>query len=146
MHRKDFIKSCGYACIGGTALITILESCSSTNYFAKTKYTNNQITIPKSEFVGIKKDKTIQRKYVLIRNEKFNFPIALYKHSEENYTALLMQCTHKGCELHPSADFLICPCHGSEFTNTGIVQNPPAEQNLQTFKTSTNNDSIFIHI
>lgn len=146
MERKEFIKTCGYACLGGSALIALLQSCASTNYFAKTTYASSQIILPKSEFTEIKKNKIILRKYVLVRNAKFNYPISVHQLSEDNYSALLMECTHNGCELQPSGNFLICPCHGSEFTNTGIVQNPPAEQNLQTFKTSTDNENIYIFI
>lgn len=146
MDRKEFIKTCGFACLGGTVLTALLESCASTNYFALTSFENNRITIKKTEFVKVEKNKTVERKYVLIKTDKYNFPIGIYKISEDNYSALLMQCTHKGCELNPHGDYLICPCHGSEFTNKGIVQNPPAEQNLQTFKTSSDNENIYIHL
>lgn len=146
MDRKEFIKTCGFACLGGTTLAVLLESCAGTNYLAQTSYANNQITIPKTEFIRIAKDKTIQRKYVLVQHDKFSYPISVYKLDEENYSALLMQCTHKGCELQAQGDFLICPCHGSEFTNQGVVQNPPAEQDLQTFKISTDNENIYIYL
>ena len=146
MNRKDFIKTCGFVCVSGTALATLLQSCASTNYFAQSTLKSNQITIKKSEFIKIKKDKQVQRKYVLLKSDKYNFPICIYKMSGENYSALLMQCTHKGCELQPHGEYLICPCHGSEFTNTGIVQNPPAEENLKIFKITTDNENIYIHI
>jgi cytochrome b6-f complex iron-sulfur subunit len=83
---------------------------------------------------------------VLIRNERFNFPICVYKLDENNYTALLMECTHRSCELQPQGTYLICPCHGSEFNNKGVVQNPPAEQNLRTFKITTDNEHIYIQL
>lgn len=146
MDRKEFIRTCGFACLGGVTLAVLLESCAGTNYFAQTNYANNQIAIPKTEFIKVTKDKSIQRKYVLVRHDKFSYPICVYKLDEENYSALLMQCTHKGCELQAQGDFLICPCHGSEFTNQGVVQNPPAEQDLQTFKISTDNENIYIYL
>ena len=146
MDRKEFIKNCGFACLGGTVLTALLQSCASTNYFALTTFENNRIAIKKTEFVKVEKNKTVERKYVLIKTDKYNFPIGIYKTSENNYSALLMQCTHKGCELNPHGNYLICPCHGSEFTNKGIVQNPPAEQNLQTFKTSSDIENIYIHL
>lgn len=146
MDRKEFIRTCGLACLGGATLAALLESCAGTSYFAQTGSDANQITISKSEFLKTSKDKTTERKYVLVRNEKFGFPICVFKTGNEEYTALLLQCTHKGCELQPQGNFLVCPCHGSEFDNKGIVQNPPAEQNLQTFKTSTDNEHIYIHI
>jgi len=44
---------------------------------------------------------------------------------------ILNRCTHLGCKLlEKSDDKLICPCHGSKFTKTGIVLNGPAEKNL----------------
>lgn len=146
MDRNEFIKTCGFVCLGGTALVVFLQSCASANYFAQFTLKDNQISIKKSEFIKTEKNKTNIRKYILVRNEKFSYPIGIYKLSEDEYSAILMQCTHKGCELQPQGNFLICPCHGSEFTNTGIVQNPPAEQNLQTFKTSTDNENIYIHL
>jgi Rieske Fe-S protein len=146
MERREFIKTCGFACLGGTASAALLQGCASSSYFAQTVLANNLIAIKKTEFVKAGKDKTVQRKYVLVKSEKYNYPICIYKTSEENYSALLMECTHKGCELQPHADYLACPCHGSEFTNKGVVQTPPAEQNLQTFKITTDNDTIYIQL
>ena len=146
MQRKEFIKTCGLACIGTTAIGTILQSCSSTNYFAQSTYSNNQITINKKEFIVTDKEKSRQRAYVIIKNNNLYFPICLYKISEENYSAVLMECTHKSCELQPQGNFLVCPCHGSEFTNKGIVQNPPAEENLKSFNITTDNDNIYIQL
>ncbi|MFM9944623.1 MAG: ubiquinol-cytochrome c reductase iron-sulfur subunit [Bacteroidia bacterium] len=128
------------------ALSSILEGCVSTNYFAQSTLGNNQLIIKKSEFIKTEKGKETQRKYVLVKSEKLNFPICIYKTDEQNYTALFMECTHKGCELQPHGDYLICPCHGSEFSNKGIVQNPPAEENLKTFIIKTDNENIYIYL
>lgn len=146
MDRKEFIKTCDYACLGGTALVALLQSCASTNYFAQTAFEENRILIRKTEFLKTEKEKVAERKFVLAKTEKFGYPIGIYKISENEYSALLLQCTHKGCELQPQGIFLVCPCHGSEFTNKGVVQNPPAEQNLKTFKTSTDNENIYIYL
>jgi len=146
MDRKIFIKTCGLTCMGSSLLSVLLESCASSNYFAQTSITKDRITVRLSEFIKITKGKTIQLKYILVRHDKFNYPICIYKLNEENYSALLMQCTHKGCELQAQGSFLICPCHGSEFNSLGVVQNPPAEQNLQIFKTSIDNENIYLYI
>jgi cytochrome b6-f complex iron-sulfur subunit len=145
MDRKEFIKTCGYACLGGSAIVTLLQSCANTNYFALSTLEQNQIVLKKSEFIKIGKNKQTLRKFVLIKSDKFSFPICVYRLGSDEFSALLLQCTHKGCELQPQGDYLVCPCHGSEFTNTGEVQNPPAEQNLQNFKTTTDHENIYIH-
>lgn len=146
MDRKEFINICGYACLGGTVLATLLQSCASTTYFAQTSSEENKILIKKTEFINTEKEKIKEKKFVLVKSDKFGFPICVYKINESEYSALLLQCTHKGCELQPQGNFLVCPCHGSEFTNKGVVQNPPAEQNLKTFKTLTDNENIYIYL
>lgn len=146
MERRQFIKTCGFACMGATAIATVLQSCAGVNYYAQSTISNNRITLKKSEFERVEDGKQTQRKYVLVKTEKLNFPICIYKTDEQNYTALLMECTHKGCELKPQGDYLICPCHGSEFTNKGIVQNPPAEENLRQFNIKVDNENIYVQL
>jgi Rieske Fe-S protein len=70
----------------------------------------------------------------------------LYALENAQYSALLTECTHKGCEVKPQGDFLVCPCHGSEFSKTGEVQNPPAENPLKRFKTNSDEKNIYIYI
>ena len=123
----------------------LLESCAG-NYYATSSFSNNQITLTKSEFIDSSNNKSKPRKYVLVKSEKLNFPISIYKINENTYSALYMECTHNSFELNPHGDFLICPCHGIEFSNTGKVQNPPAESDLRTFKVSTDHENIYIHL
>lgn len=146
MDRKKFIKTCTFACLGTSAFTTLLQSCATTNYYAKIISNNKQITISKSEFTKIENNKTTLRKYVLVKQEHLNFPICVFKLSENNFSAVLMECTHRSCELHNQGDYLQCPCHGSEFDNKGIVQTPPAEQNLKTFITTIDNENIYIEL
>lgn len=146
MNRKDFIKNVGYTFVGGTAAIVLLQNCATTSYFAPHILSNNLVSIKKSEFAHFKNGKTINRKYVMVKTDRYNFPVCIYKLSEENYSALLLECTHKGCELKPHGDFLSCPCHGSEFSNTGAVQNPPAEANLKTFQVKTDQANIYVQL
>ncbi len=146
MKRKEFIKTCSMLCLGGTAVATFLESCGTSLYFAQTLISENKIAIKKSEFISIVKDKTSQRKFVLVKHEKLQYPICVYRHNENEFTSLYTECSHRGCELKPNNTYLVCPCHGSEFTNKGIVQNPPAETNLKQFLTTTDNENIFIQL
>lgn len=146
MERNEFIKSCVGFCLGGLFLDIGMTGCVSANYFAKSTRNNNILNISKTEFLIEDNSRKKHRNYVLIKTELLGFPIGLYKHSDGEFTAILMQCTHQGCELQANNQLLVCPCHGSEFNSYGIVQNPPAERNLKTFKTTTNNDTIFIEL
>lgn len=150
MDRKTFIKSCGVACFGGTVLASALAGCASANYFAVTTVENNKLVINANEFQYVNNEKVEVRDFVLVRTTKHRYPICIYRNADANnaisYNALLMECTHKGCELHANGDYLICPCHGSEFTSKGVVQNPPAEKNLHSFIVTTSSDKIYLHI
>lgn len=145
MNRKEFIATCGVACMGSTAMAW-LQSCTANNYYAMVAKSEQKLSVKKSEFIKSENGKTSDRKYVLIKTEELNFPICIYKLNATSYTALLMECTHKSCELQPHGDYLVCPCHGSEFTKQGTVQNPPAEQDLRIFKISSDDENIYVHL
>ncbi len=144
MKRKEFIQHCSMLCMGGVAL-SFLPSCKG-NYYASSTSKDNSLAIKKSEFLELKDGKSKNRKYVLVKTEKLQFPICVFKLNETTYSALLMECTHKSCELNPHGDYLICPCHGSEFNNLGAVQNPPAENNLVTYKVNQDNENIYVQL
>ncbi len=146
MKRKEFIKAGGLACIAGIMLPAFLQGCSSAAHVAQAKQEGDQLILKKSEFIKIEKGRTTEMDYVLVRTEQFEFPICVYKLEDGNYSALLLKCTHSGCELEPNKHYLACPCHGSEFSKTGEVQNPPAEQNLKTFKIKTDLENIYLYL
>jgi Rieske Fe-S protein len=146
MDRKEFIKNCGFACLGATSLGTILQGCATGNFYAKNTVDGSKINVQKTEFTTVIKGKTVQRSYLIIKNDLLNYPMYLYKVNNDTYSAVLMECTHNSCELHTNGEFLVCPCHGSEFSKVGIVQNPPAEKNLKTFKTTSNDETIIIYV
>ena len=142
MERKEFLKSCGYACLGGTLLSGLLASCK-TAQLVTGNIANSDLVIPVASFV--KKDKTF-RKYIVVHNDLLDFPICLYRFSETEYSALLMKCTHQGAELQVFGDRLECPAHGSEFNNKGVVQNGPADTDLRKFPVTIQNEQIKISL
>ncbi len=55
--------------------------------------------------------------------------------SDMDYLVLSRKCTHLGCSLQKSSEqFFTCPCHGSKFTNDGVVVKGPAKINLKKLK------------
>jgi nitrite reductase/ring-hydroxylating ferredoxin subunit len=142
MERKEFLKTCGFACLSGAALFSLLESCGGTKIISG-NISKTDLVVPVSSFIN--KDNTF-RKYIVIHNDQLNYPVCLYRFNENEYSALLMQCTHQGAELQVFGDKLECPAHGSEFSNKGIVQNGPAESNLRTFPVTIQNNQINISL
>jgi len=96
------------------------------------------------EFVINGSDK--HRLYIVVRNEELVFPICVYRFSDQDYSAIWMQCAHQGAELNVAGDYLQCPAHGSEYDNRGKVTNGPADRNLRTFPVTINNNQLFIDL
>jgi Rieske Fe-S protein len=142
MERKEFLKTCGFACLGGAAFSSLLESCGSTKIVSGTIY-KSDLVVPVSSFL-IKENKF--RKYIVVHNDKLSYPVCLYRFGENEYSALFMRCTHQGTELQVFGDKLQCPAHGSEFSNKGVVRNGPADTNLRTFPVTVQNNQINISL
>jgi cytochrome b6-f complex iron-sulfur subunit len=137
MNRKDFIKTCGLVSVGATTLSVLMDSCK-TIFYAPNIISGNRIVIKRSDLA--------QTNSTVIKNNMLQAPIYLTKLNEQEYSAVLMYCTHKGCELNPAGNNLICPCHGSEFSTTGKVLNPPADKDLQHYSVTSDNENIYIQL
>ena len=144
MKRRKFTTTC-LSCLSASLSLPLVAGCQSTHY-ATGALADNGLVVEKTEFTYRKKDHTLTRDYIIVRNDALEFPIYLYRFSEDAYSALLMKCTHQGNELGASGDHLVCPAHGSEFTNKGLVSEGPAEEALRSFKVHTSDDKIFIDL
>ena len=144
MNRRSFTKNC-VGRIGSGFIPALLIACQSTHY-ANGVIGANGISVAKSEFTYLKRDRPLTREFIIVRNEALEFPVYLYRFSDNAYSAVLMKCSHQGNELQASGDHLTCPAHGSEFNNKGIVAQGPADRNLRSFKVTADNDKIFIDL
>ena len=145
MNRREFVKHSCVICLSGGLLPAVVSACQSTHYVSGTMESTG-IALLKSEFSYQQKDKLLTRSYIILQNEKLEFPIYVYRCSENEYSALWMKCTHQGAALQASGDHLQCPSHGSEFNNKGIMSNGPAERNLRSFAVSVVDDKISIDL
>lgn len=132
--------------IGSTLGVNLLSSCSSLGRLSKGivdgEIYDDQLLVPLSAFL----DKSKPREYIIVHNEKLQFPICVYRFSDKEFSALWMECTHQGAELQVFGDKLECPAHGSEFDASGIVENGPADKNLRTFPTELTNKYLKIKL
>lgn len=142
MKRNHFLKTCGWALAGLPFASILLHSCQGI-YYAAFQQKEDMLIVPLSEFRMEKGDKL--RDFVLIHSP-YGFPICIYKISENTYSAALMKCTHRGCELNVGGGIYSCPCHGSEFNTQGKVLEGPADQDLQLFKTTIDNENIYLYL
>ena len=145
MNRRTFVKQTCITCASGGLITFLISGCKATHYASGVMGAMG-ISVPKSEFTYLKNAQTLIRQYIIIQNDKLEFPIYLYRFSDNEYSALWMKCTHQGAELQASGDALHCPSHGSEFTNKGVVSNGPAEKNLRSFPILVQTDTITIDL
>ncbi|MEW6470092.1 MAG: Rieske (2Fe-2S) protein [Bacteroidota bacterium] len=136
MERRDFLKQCGALCLSSVGMAATLQSCKTL--YVPNETVNNRILVKKADFQ--------QGNFVLIRNNRLQAPLYLRKETDDKYTAVLMLCTHKGCELNTAGDRLVCPCHGSEFSHTGQVLSPPADKDLRPYAVTSDTNTIYIQL
>ncbi len=145
MDRKNFIKTCGFACVAGMGITGLLESCSSIKQVSGKIDADNMI-VPIRNFETKNGNNTYFKKYIVVQNEILQYPICVYRFNENEYSALWMRCTHQGTELQVFGDRLQCPAHASEFDSKGVVQNGPADTKLRTFPVTIEKDQLKISL
>lgn len=132
MERKEFIKTCSCSCLGLMGTVFFLESCAAPKYL-HAELEDAYLVVPLTAFEFVKKEEKKFRSYIVAYNNRLQYPVSIFRFSATEYRAVLMKCTHQGTELQVFGDRLQCPAHGSEFTQTGEVQNGPAETPLRAF-------------
>ena len=135
--RRMFVREIGGMTLACATGIAMLESCSPTQYIKIT---------PQDDKLSVMKDIFQNDTFVVLKTPDLKAPIYLKKESEEEYRAVYMLCTHKGCRLKPAGENLYCPCHGSEFSDTGKVLASPAQRDLDIFRTTVETDRIIVHL
>ncbi|MFB1480649.1 Rieske 2Fe-2S domain-containing protein [Corallococcus sp. RDP092CA] len=75
--------------------------------------------------------------------------IYVFKLEDGTYSAVDSVCTHQGCEVGFDAglDELLCPCHASIFSKTGVVEpGGAATVNLKTFTVTADATGVVVGI
>lgn len=87
-----------------------------------------------------------ENNFVLVRPPELPAPIYLRKTGDDSFSAVLLLCTHKQCEVSPGPNLLECPCHGSAYKPTGEVVRSPAEKNLHQFTVHSDEEYVYVEL
>ena len=142
MNRREFTKNTGSGCIAMALGGQLFGSCAATKMIP-VDILDKQITIGTNVFTD---EKGKDRKYVILKPKMYDYPLVVYKKSPDEFTTLLLRCTHQGTELNVYGDLISCPAHGSEFSKVGNVANGPATDDLISFETTRDKESINIRL
>jgi len=138
MQRRTFIKDSGIMLCACAAGPTLLAACGTAIHVVKD-------VEREGEYMQIKAGELDVVGFAVIPETRHGFPLYISV-KDGHYYAVLLKCSHKGCELEPGARLLKCPCHGSTFRSTGEPVKLPATEPLQTFPVSVSEGIIRIKV
>lgn len=76
-----------------------------------------------------------------------NVLLIIARTGQSSAVALSATCTHTGCAVaYDGASAFRCPCHGSEFSLTGAVQQGPAPAPLNRYTATVTTEGISVSI
>jgi Rieske Fe-S protein len=145
MNRKEFLKKCGFACLGLSAGAHLMQSCAGAKSLSA-KISGDDLIVPLKDFELSRGGQLSHRKYLIVHHDLLQYPICVYRFSAKEFTALLMKCSHQGAELTAYGDKLVCAAHGSEFTNAGDVATGPADKSLRAFPVRISSQQLNISL
>lgn len=131
MNRREFAGA--LACGAGFSL----SGCIGFHYISST-VTGNRLVVRMSEFG--------KGPFALVDAPGLQLPLYLYRLDDGSFSAVSTRCMHRGCQVEPAAEHLVCPCHGSEYTNTGEILKGPTERPLRRMPVTISGDNILIEL
>ncbi|MCF8242276.1 MAG: Rieske 2Fe-2S domain-containing protein [Melioribacteraceae bacterium] len=136
----------------GSALLTFLNSCGSDD---GNPASPNSSSGPRTITVDISQSKysslqTIGGVVTLSKGDESGLPangLFLVRSSSSQVRAFDRTCTHQGCQVGAfSSGLASCPCHGSQFNDSGGVVRGPASSSLKSYSTSLTGNQLEISI
>ena len=112
-----------------------LTGCIGFHYVNAT-VRGNRVAIARSEFEATR--------FALVDIPGVPLPLYVYRHDNGTFTAVSTRCMHRGCQVEPVDGHLVCPCHGSEYTNQGEVLKGPTLQPLNRYEVVADEESVVI--
>ncbi len=98
------------------------------------------------DLLEIKKQKTSILPYNKNKTVSFNGDYLVVNHDGKT-VVFSAHCTHLGCLINKKeGDYLVCPCHGSEYNLDGKVIKGPAWKNLEVIPAKITPDGNHIEI
>lgn len=131
MNRRDFTGALG--CAAGLSL----TGCIGFHY-VNSSLVGNRLVIRRDEFGS--------SRFVLVDAPGLPLPLYVYRGEDDSYSAVSTRCMHRGCQVEPAEGHLVCPCHGSEYTNTGEVLKGPTQRPLQRYPVLVEGEHLVVSL
>lgn len=117
LTRRSFLVGAACAC---TAVLT---GCAANQQFVRASIQDQHAHVPI--------DQLSREHSTLVYIDELAASLAIdHIEKTDTWRALLLVCTHRGCNVAPDRQGYECPCHGSRFDAEGHVTNGPANEPL----------------
>ena len=139
MNRRRFLEKleAASALAVASSLGVSLQGCIGFHYVTASVDGNR---------LAIRADDFARNPFVLVDRHDDTLPLYVYRATDGSYTAVSTRCMHLGCQVEPVAGHLVCPCHGSEYTNDGQILKGPTPLPLQRFPARLVGDRVIIEL
>ena len=135
MNRRCFLHQIEGLSAGAIGLS--LTGCAGF-YYVNAEVRGSRLVIPKAEFA--------KGRFVLVDAPRLQLPLYVYRLDDGNFSAVSTRCMHRGCQVEPGGDHLVCPCHGSEYSNTGEILKGPTQLPLRRLMVTVEDDRVAIEL
>ena len=115
----------------------VLGGCAARMRYATPSVVGDRLAVPATAVVAAG---------VLVEEPGAELPIYLRRTTAGDFTAVSTRCMHRGCQVEPAPEKLVCPCHGSEYTFAGDVLQGPTEHALTRYRVTSDRDTVYIHM
>ncbi|MEQ1691994.1 MAG: Rieske (2Fe-2S) protein [Gemmatimonas sp.] len=120
-----------------TALPGILGGCAARMRYATPTVVGDRLAVPVVDVVAAG---------LLVEDPGADLPIFVRRTTTGEFTAVSTRCMHRGCQVEPGAEKLVCPCHGSEYTFAGDVLQGPTQRALTRYRVTSDRETVYIHV
>ncbi len=136
MNRRDFLIQMGVGA-GAAAFLTCIGACNNTN-----------TAIPAAPNANFTLDLTLPANTALLTKGGFvyNSGVIVAYTTKGTYVALSQTCTHQGgtVQYDSSTDSFYCAAHGSDFSDSGSVNNGPASVGLKSYTVTKSGSTLHV--
>ncbi|MCL4866707.1 MAG: Rieske (2Fe-2S) protein [Gemmatimonadales bacterium] len=139
MNRREFLAraECLPIAAAASGLTLPLGGCIGFHYVS-TSVANNRLVV-RLEDLG-------DRHFALLDAPGLALPLYLFRRDDGSWSAVSTRCMHRGCQVEPADGHLVCPCHGSEYSNTGEVLKGPTQRPLRALTAVEDGDRVLIEL
>lgn len=139
LSRRTFLKGCASAC----ALSAV--GCATTASFVRAEVVGNEARVA-LDALNAEKTSIL---YIDVLGS--SLAVDAVRNADDptivdTWRALLLVCTHRGCNVAPSRGGYHCPCHDARFDATGRVTVGPAEEPLTPLATRVVGHELHIRL